>query len=156
MTNGRRDAGFTYLGVIFLVAALGAGAAATAEVWSHSRQRAKEAELLWIGHQFRQAIALYYQRTPGALKRYPETLEDLVLDPRHPGIQRYLRRVYADPITGKADWALIEAPGGGVMGVRSRSERVPIRTLQSAGSASAYSQWKFSYEPIELAAGRKP
>src|SRR5687767_15501109 len=57
-----RQAGFTYLAALFMAAALGAGLVAVGETWSHARQREKEAELLWIGEQFRQAIALYYHR----------------------------------------------------------------------------------------------
>ncbi|MGB3934164.1 MAG: type II secretion system protein, partial [Burkholderiales bacterium] len=115
MSSGRQR-GFTYLAALFFVAVAGLGLAVTGELWSHARQREKETELAWVGQQFRQAIGLYYQRSPGAVKRYPERLEDLLEDKRYLTVQRYLRRVYADPITGKADWGLVPAPGGGIMG----------------------------------------
>ena len=41
---------------------------------------------------------------------------------------RHLRRLYRDPITGQDEWGLVEAPGGGVMGVYSRSEDEPIKS----------------------------
>jgi hypothetical protein len=41
--------------------------------WSATRKREKERDLLSIGHQFRAAINAFYQTTPGAIKRYPET-----------------------------------------------------------------------------------
>ena len=41
---------------------------------------------------------------------------------------RHLRRLYKEPITGQDEWGLVEAPGGGVMGVYSRSEDEPIKT----------------------------
>lgn len=151
MSNGRREAGFTYLGAIFLVAAVGAGLAATAQVWSHTRQRDKEMELLWVGNQFRQAIGVYYQRSPGAVKRYPERLEDLLEDRRYASVQRYLRRVYRDPITGSSEWGLVQAPEGGIAGVHSLSEKRAIRALpvdaQGPAAAASYREWKFVYQP---------
>jgi len=146
--------------MLFFVAVIGAGLAATSIVWSQSRQREKEAELLWIGEQFRQAIALYYQRTPGAVKRYPEKLEDLLEDRRYLSVQRYLRRIYRDPVTGNAAWDVIPAPGGGIMGVHSFSQARPIKsagfTIYNAGfeAATKYSDWRFVYEPVAIPAKR--
>lgn len=102
-----------------VVALLGTGLAAYGEAWSRAREREKLRELAWIGGEFRDAIGLYYERTPGAAKRYPETLEALLEDRRHLSRQRYLRRIYTDPFSGKAEWGLIPAPQGGVMGVYS-------------------------------------
>jgi type II secretory pathway pseudopilin PulG len=149
----RRHSGFTYLGLLIMVAVMGAGAAATGQLWSHARQREKEAELLWIGNEFRQAILYYYESTPGFQKQFPRRLEDLVADKRFPGVKRHLRRVYADPMTGEADWQLIPAPDGGVMGVRSRSEAEVIkvgnfsRRDAALEAASRYSDWAFYYSP---------
>lgn len=153
MRSGNREAGFTYLTALLLIAVAGAGLAATAGIWSQTRQREKEAELQWIGHQFTQAIALYYQRTPGAAKRYPPSLEDLLEDKRSLSMQRYLRRVYADPMTGKTEWGLVPAPEGGIMGVYSRSSAEPIQSGNFAArngsfeGARQYADWKFVYEP---------
>ena len=119
MASGRRERGFTYLYALLMVAVGGVTLAAFAGAWSHAREREKQAELRWIGNQFRQAVGLYYERSPGAVKRYPEKLEDLREDKRFVTTQRYLRRIYADPTTGRADWRTVPAPGGGVMGVRS-------------------------------------
>jgi len=160
MSSGRsRQRGFTYLVAMFAVAIAGLLLAVASEVWSHSRQREKEKELLYVGGQFREAIGLYYQRTPGAVKRYPEKLEDLLEDKRYLSMQRYLRKIYADPITGKYQWATIAAPGGGIMGVSSLSSERPIKSGnfdegdQNFGGASRYSDWKFIYEaPLERTA----
>lgn len=128
-----------------MVAVTGLGVATLGEAWSRSRQREKEAELLWIGNQFKQAIGLYYERSPGAAKRYPEKLEDLLEDKRFVTTQRYLRRIYADPITGKPDWDLISAPGGGgIMGVKSRSAS---RQIGPISSVATYANCEFTYEP---------
>lgn len=157
MSSGRRsEGGFTYLAMLFFVAVVGAGLAATSIIWSQSRQREKEAELLWIGEQFRQAIAIYYHRTPGAVKRYPERLEELLEDRRYLSTQRYLRRVYRDPLTGTSTWGLISAPGGGIMGVHSLSQLRPIKSgkfpahYANFQTATKYWGWKFVYEPVVL------
>ena len=69
--GGPSQGGFTYLALLIAVALIGIGLVAASEVWSQSRQREKEQELLFIGEQFRQAIGMYYERTPGAVRRYP-------------------------------------------------------------------------------------
>ncbi len=151
--KGRSQQGFTYLVAMFAVAIAGLLLAVTSEVWSQSRQRDKERELLYIGDQFREAIALYYQRTPGTVKRYPEKLEDLLEDKRYLSMQRYLRKVHADPMTRKSQWGTIASPGGGIMGVYSLSDQRPIKSAnfdtrdQSFGGGQRYSDWKFLYEP---------
>jgi len=156
MSSGRSpryQAGFTYVAMLIAVAVIGVGLAATSEIWSQSRQREQEQELLFVGDQFRQAIALYYQRTPGAAKQYPAKLEDLLQDKRYLNTQRYLRKPYADPMTGKTEWGLVTAPGGGIMGVYSLSNASPIkrggfrqrdRTFEGA---TTYQEWRFLYEP---------
>lgn len=148
-----RQAGFTFVAALIAVAVVGAGLAATGQVWSQSRQREKEQELLFAGDQLRQAIALYYERTPGAAKRYPETLEQLLEDKRYPNVQRYLRKIYRDPMTGTPRWGLVSAPGGGIMGVHSLSSATPIKTAgfparyRKFEEATQYREWRFVYEP---------
>ena len=153
MSAGERQQGFTLVGALITVALLGAGMAAYGEIASHAAQREKEQELLFIGNQFRQAIGAYYERTPGAAKRFPQKLDELLQDQRYPMPQRHLRRIYADPMTGQRDWGTIEAPGGGIMGVYSLSQAAPIksggfvpRDATFAGAAR-YADWHFSYVP---------
>lgn len=150
----RRDArGFTYVAALFAVAILMGGFAVLGEVWQTSAQREKEAELLFVGHQYRRAIGLYYASTPGSVKRYPRALEDLLKDPRQPATQRHLRRLYADPVTGKSEWGLVKAPDGGILGVHSLSEALPLKLagfrVRDADfeRAQKYSDWKFVYAP---------
>jgi type II secretory pathway pseudopilin PulG len=149
----RSQCGFTYLAMLLAVAVIGVGLAATGIVWSQSRQREREQELLFIGNQFRQAIALYYQRTPGAVNRYPAKLEDMLEDKRHASTQRYLRKIFVDPMTGKSEWGLVDAPDGGIMGIYSRSKAAPIKSGgfaardQAFEGAADYSEWRFFYAP---------
>lgn len=145
----RVQQGFTYLGFMIAVAVTGAGLAAYAEFASHAAQREKEAELLFRGNAFQAAIASYYKKE----QRYPQSLEQLLEDKRYPMPVRHLRKLYADPMTGAPDWALVEAPGVGVMGVHSRSEAEPIKTanfrLANTGfeKARRYTDWKFVHSP---------
>lgn len=153
MSAGKKQRGFTYLGLLIVVAVMGAGAAAFGQVASHAAQREKEAELLFRGEQLRAAIASYYKKE----QRYPPALGDLVEDKRYPMPVRHLRKLYTDPMTGKADWGLVEAPGGaGVMGVYSKAGDTPIKTgnfslaNQSFAEAKTYSDWKFVHSPPGL------
>jgi len=156
----RYQHGFAYVFILVFLAVLGAGLAAFGEWASHAAQREKESQLLWVGEQYRRAIALYYERTPGAGKRYPEKLEDLLQDRRFLSTQRYLRELYRDPMTGKAKWNLIRAPEGGLMGVSSRSQARPIKTggfpeiEEEFSGAATYAEWAFVYlPPATTAAG---
>lgn len=148
-----RQGGFTYLTILFVVAAAGIVLAQTGINWSHDNQRDKELELLFIGNQYRQAIMLYYERTPGMVKRYPSKLEDLLTDTRFNPPQHYLRKLYRDPILNQIQWGIIAAPGGGIMGVHSLSNGLPIKTAGFGyrdalfEGASRYSDWVFAYNP---------
>lgn len=143
--------GFTYMTALFMVAILGAGLALAGEVWETAARREKESELLFIGEQYREAIRRYYEGTPGGIKRYPRALTDLIADPRHPSIQRHLRKLYRDPLG--EEWGLVRAPDGGISGVYSRSQEAPLKIanfrLRDAGfeSARRYEDWKFVYAP---------
>ena len=55
-----------------------------------------EAELLYGGNQYRRAIERYYVSGP---RQFPRALEDLLKDPRKPGTERYLRKLYIDPLS---------------------------------------------------------
>jgi len=144
--------GFTYLALLFVVAILGVGLAATGVVWHTAAQREKEIELLFVGAQFRRALASYYLFSPGA-KRFPVELADLVKDPRLPGIKRHLRRLYPDPMTGKAEWGIVRNAEGGIIAVHSLSEQGPIRTYfpddlhKSFNGKKRYADWVFAYLP---------
>lgn len=149
MATGDRQCGFTYITVLFFLAVLGIGLAVTAISWQSAAQREREQELLFIGAQFQQAIALYYYRSPEGANVYPQHLEDLLQDSRFPTVERYLRRMYRDPITGGRDWGLVVAPEGGIMGVYSLSQQKPMRTLglDAAEGAPTYQDWKFIVRP---------
>ena len=148
-----RQAGFTYVGLLIAVAVLGVGLAATGQVWRTAAAREKERELLFIGNQYRTAIANYYAGTPAGQIRYPRSLENLLEDHRMPVVRRYLRRVYPDPITGNDKWGIVPASDGGIAGVFSLSEQRPLKIAGFTAAdakfedAERYSDWKFAYAP---------
>lgn len=135
--------------------------AAVGEVYSRSAQREKEADLLFIGNEFRNAIAHYYERSPG-VQRYPKSLEDLIEDDRFPMPVRHLRRIYRDPMTGTAEWGLVRAPDEGIMGVHSLSKDRPLKQANfdqhntSFAGSQRYREWQFIYTPPPPPPGDAP
>jgi type II secretory pathway pseudopilin PulG len=143
--------GFTYIGLLIFIALMGIALAGTGVIWHTESRREKERELLFVGDQFRRAIGLYYERTPGA-KQFPKALEDLLLD-RYPNTQRYLRRLYDDPVGGTSEWGLVRGPEGRIVGVHSLSEAEPLKRAgfplkyEEFKGAARYSEWRFMYVP---------
>lgn len=159
--GSRRQQGFTYIALLIVVAVMGAGLAAKGISWQAAAQREKEADLLFIGEEFREAIALYYLRSPAQAQEYPKSLDDLLSDTRFGGTQRYLRKIYRDPMTGKAEWGLVLTPTGRIMGVHSLSREAPMKTgnfrevNQEFSSGSSYADWRFLFVPVS-ALGNTP
>jgi type II secretory pathway pseudopilin PulG len=143
------QAGFTYIGILVAVVLMGFMLTAASRVWSVSEQRERETQLLFVGDEIRMAIAAYY----AIGRHYPLSLQDLLGDPSATLPQRYLRRLYRDPMTGEADWTLLPAPGGGIMGVASKSQRAPIKRAGfklidfTFERADCYCLWQFVYQP---------
>jgi len=152
-TKAGRAAGFTYLGVLFVVAVMLAVMGVIGEVWHTMQQREKEQELLFVGNQFRLAIGRYYEQSPPPVKRFPPDLEALLKDQRVPGTRRHLRKLYRDPITGKTEWGLVPAVGGGIVGVYSLSDAPPLKIANFSGldrefeGKLHYSEWVFYHQP---------
>ena len=150
------NAGFTYLGVLLAVALLGIGLAAVGTVWATTMRREREVQLLFVGDAFRSAIASYY----ASGRRFPQELDELVADPRTPVPRRHLRRIYLDPMTGRADWQLLRDPDGGIFGVASSSQQAPLKRAnfpeQDVGfeKAQCYCEWQFEFNPTR-GAGRR-
>lgn len=144
-----RQRGFAYLWTLMLVAFMGVGLTIGADLYATAMRRDKERELLFIGHEFRHALERYYNAVPGQIQ-YPLTLEELLKDPRFPNARRHLRRLYVDPVTGKAEWSLVLQQGR-IVGIHSLSAQRPIKQDNfdddDAGLArkSRYADWVFTY-----------
>jgi len=155
-----RALGFTYIGVLVLVAVMGILLAGSGNMWRTHVMREREEELLFVGDQYRRAVELYF--TKGG-QRYPRELSELIKDPRFPDTRRYLRKLYRDPITGKAEWGLVKSPDGGIAGVYSLSDATPFKTAGFTPQYAAfegkekYSEWQFVYAGgIPARAAAKP
>jgi len=155
----RRLEGFSYIGLMVLVALLALTAAAASAVWSVAAQRERERELLFIGRQYIQALEMYRRAVPAAPpgSAYPKDLQPLLADPRALHARRFLRQLYADPMTGQADWLLLRDGSGGIVGLHSRSARKPIKTSGfppglDFASAKSYREWEFRVREPEPAA----
>lgn len=156
-----RQRGSALILVLVLVVVLGLAAGIAGQSWQSLMQRAREAELLWRGQQYRQAIGSYYQVRPGVGKIYPASLKELVKDPRFPHTVRHLRRLYDDPMT-KGDWEPVKGPGNRIIGVRSTSSLKPFQQdgfppdLEGFRGKGSYREWEFVFVPARAAAGKRP
>jgi len=142
------QAGFTFIGLLFMVALAGIAIAGTGILWHMEGRREKELELLFIGEEYRNAIGNYHDKSPGEAKLYPEKLEDLLQDKRFPTPLHHLRRLYPDPMTGQADWTLIRHQER-ITGIASRSLDKPIKIAgflpvqEDFASTGHYADWRF-------------
>ena len=123
-TSECRQRGFSYLLLLFALVAGGITLAAVGQRWQVALQREREAELLFCGIEFRQAIEAYAARAIDGVPAYPERLEELLADPRDGAVRYHLRRLYLDPFTGAADWLLLRNTAGRIVGVHSRARYV--------------------------------
>lgn len=150
-THAHDQQGFTYIGVLVIMFVMLLALGAVSEVWHTVMQQEKEKELLFVGHQFRAAIAKYYLQSG---KKYPSSLEVLVeSDAQNAKKAHFLRKLYVDPITGDGQWGLVAGQNGGVAGVYSLSEDKPYKISGFTNAdikfegADKYSDWKFVYMP---------
>ena len=146
----RRQAGFTYVGMIVFVTIIGLVGAATLKVGALLARAEAENELLEIGAAFSDALASYAQATPPGQPQQPPSLEALLRDPRFPNPRRHLRRIFVDPVTGRAEWGLVRAAEGApIMGVYSLSQAQPLKIANFDGRFVNFerkqhlSDWKF-------------
>ena len=165
----RREAGFTYVGLIVLVTIIGLVGAATLKADALLRRAAAEQELLEIGAAFSAALTSYAEATPRGQPPQPPSLDELLKDPRFPGMRRHLRKIFVDPITGKAEWGIvwlnkgggIDGRGGsGVVAVYSLSQAKPLKQanfdarFQNLESREHIADWKFAATGQGVAQGQ--
>lgn len=148
----KNQRGITYIALLIAISLFGATLALAGSLWSTDAKRERELQLLFVGDQFRKAIASYHDEAPaGQPNRFPARLEDLVLDRRWPTTRRHLRKIYLDPMTGTREWTLIRAPDNTIMGINSASEAEPIKhagfsdDYKNFESAKTYREWQFVF-----------
>jgi len=148
----RSAAGYALIMVLLVV--IGVSLATTVAVRQQTleQQREREMDLLFAGQQFRNALASYaaVSRSNSSNPR-PRTLDELLLDNRSPVPLRHLRRIYVDPMTGKADW-ILEMVQGRIVGVHSSSGKAPLQRtgfpdgMATFSDAQSYRDWRFMAE----------
>ena len=155
------DAGYVMVVLLIAMAVTAVWMTAALPSWRQQVIREREAELVFRGEAIARAIFLYRQKNGQAL---PPSIDILVS-------QRYLRKKYLDPITGKDFFVVGGAaavPGGtgrggatpgaaggpamqgGIIGVRSTSNDLSIRIYNNQ---QTYSQWAFDFTLEQLRAG---
>lgn len=163
--------GFAYVLLLLGIAVLALGTSAALQLSAESGRRQAEQALLFVGGEFERALYSYAglpvaATGPGAqggtlMARGPRTLEELLKDPRVPGVRRHLRQLYADPITGKPEWGVVRDPAGFIIGIYSLSEGKPIKQMgfparqAHFAEATGYSQWVFGLPMAQLQAMQK-
>ncbi len=123
--------GFTYLWLLFAIALSGAGLGAVGHVWQTALQRERELESMFRGQQIADAVGAWRAVSAAldaSIQPGPLALEELLEDRRGPRLQRHLRQVYSDPLTGRADWVLVLDSQGAVQALHSRSRLAPLIT----------------------------
>ena len=164
--------GYTLVALVVIFAVMSILVAAALPYWSQVMKRDKEAELIFRGLQYAEAIRVFQLR----FNRLPNSLDELIeVNPRS------IRRLWKDPMTDSGEWEVVQgqvggaaarpgqvvaggtAPGGRqelgdtseassrrrapgpIIGVRSRSKDEALRSFMGA---SSYSQWLFSVDTI--------
>lgn len=117
--RGTGQGGFTFLGLILAVALLSLGLSVASEVWFTTAHGQRSEQSQWVAQEFVRAIGSYYLSGPAGVKHFPKQLQDLVEDNRSGTVRRHLRQIYLNPYTGRGEWELVPASGGGFSGVRA-------------------------------------
>jgi type II secretory pathway pseudopilin PulG len=96
--TSNRASGYSLVMVVMLITVMNIVVAIALPLWTGLIQRDKEEELISRGMQYAEAIRVFQLR----FGRLPVQLDELVkVEPRS------IRRLWEDPMTGKADWLLI-------------------------------------------------
>src|SRR5689334_14882741 len=85
----RLESGYAMAALIVAIAVMAIMLSVALPVWRTAVQREREAELVFRGEQYAQAIDIFQRRTGG----YPQTLDQLEKT-------KAIRKLYKDPITG--------------------------------------------------------
>ena len=150
-----REAGVTYLFLMFALVLIGLSTTIAAKQWKTMVQRELEADLLAKGIEIQNALAFYSATMkagrvmPGEV--YPQSLVELTRLPKP-----YLRKAYVDPMS-HGDWEYLKSPTGGIMGVRSKSRETPLKkhdfpqAVRHFEGRPSYHDWIFQHPNPSIA-----
>lgn len=131
MKRAARDAGFTLLELMIVMAIMGVLLSIAQPSLRQSIVKARESVLREDLFQMREAIDQYYADNG----KYPDQLADLINEQDRS--RSYLRGIPKDPFTNAQDWITVapaEGSEGGVFDVHSASPFI-------ATDGSAYNTW---------------
>jgi type II secretory pathway pseudopilin PulG len=160
-----RESGYSMAALLVTLAVMSVLMSVAMPVWRHQARREKEAELIFRGEQYARAVALYRSK-PGNNNAFPPSIDVLVQG-------KYLRKKYKDPMTkdgefqpnfvaaqtqpqpGQPQPGQPQPPqsgqqGGGIMGVRSKSQETSIRSYRGQ---TRYDQWAFNFNTVPRPGG---
>lgn len=130
----RKADGYTILLLMFVVFLMSIGLMIAVPVWQTQIQREKEAELIFRGKQYVEAIRLFQRKKPGT---FPRDFEELMEE-------KCLRKLFEDPISPDGKWNIILLSQGPAS-QRSRqptrrpgASRTGSQATQRSGSGSAF------------------
>ena len=133
--------GIVYPILLGSILIIGVATMGVSYLWTSQIKRDKEEELLFRLGEFRRAITRYRADH----NRLPKELKDLLEDKTQLQTRRYLRRIYPDPMTGKADWDLkvvVDKAGvvSGIEDIHSKSTGKPLKSF-AGKNYSSYKEW---------------
>lgn len=113
---------------MFAIFLLMLGLMVAVPVWQTQIQRELEEELIFRGEQYVEAVRLYQTKNPG---QFPSNFEDLLEE-------RFIRRLYRDPMTENGEWNVIlldQRGGGGAPGQRTAGSQRGARQRGRSGAS---------------------
>ena len=147
---GRRQRGFSYIGLLILLALLATLGAGSLQLGAVVQRRGAEEALLAAGAAWSEALRSYALSSRPGEPDAPLSPRELLRDPRFPATVRHLRQVPVDPITGVATWGLVQEEGSGrILGVYSLSSARPIKIagfdprFPGFDGKTSYRDWRF-------------
>ena len=149
----KSSAGFTYLAALMIVIIMGIMLGVAGQSWKMIMDREREAELLWVGTQYREAMLHWRNFRHGGGAMPLGDIKHLAQDPRSLQNVKHLRKLYPDPITGK-EWKIIKDPQKGILGIASSSDKEPIKQANFPADYTQfegkkkYSEWEFRWDVI--------
>ncbi|WP_133175941.1 type II secretion system protein [Yoonia sediminilitoris] len=142
---GRTDGGYTYVALLVVLVGITLAAQTTFVPTATKAKRATEAEIIFQGRAYRDAIARYwaFDEEPA----FPSTLDDLLRDPRDPGV-KHIRRLY-----DVDNWTAEFRADGGIQGVFPDRRDMPLKQagfppdLADFEGKKSYKDWVFRFVP---------
>lgn len=152
-----KQEGYSLIVVMIAIVIMGIVAESAITLDSYRIKKNKEAELLFRGVAYQNAILSYLNAGVPSRRNYPKRLEHLLSDPRF-AHRRHIRLLYSDPMIANINkesdlndhWRILRNEKGGIVGIASKSKAIPLKkaffpaNLSHFSEAKNYSDWVFN------------